>query len=328
MYAALAAKENEQVEMFLNEYLVEENGEQDEKQFPLEVMQEVHEVHETQEQESPVETEKTIALKQEEQAISWVRQVNINRKKLEEFDYLRQNFYQVDSSTTTDKEQLNIKKWMDKDLTLKESKGDEPQILIYHTHSQEAYKDSKKGDASMTVVGVGAYLTKLLRETYGLKVMHHTGEYDVGDRDHAYSNAAPALKKILEEHPSIQMVIDVHRDGVAEKTHLVTTLNGKPTAKLMFFNGLCRTAARGKLTSLTNPYIEENLAFSFRMQLMANEYFPGLTRKIYLKGYRYNMHYRPYSMLVEVGAQTNTFAEAKNAMEPLAALLAHTVKGE
>ena len=72
---------------------------------------------------------------------------------------------------------------------------------------------------------------------------------------------------------------------------------------------------------LANPYIEDNLALSFQMQLAAAEYYPGLTRKIYLKGYRYNLHLKPKSMLVEVGAQTNTFQEALNAMEPLSDIL-------
>jgi stage II sporulation protein P len=115
---------------------------------------------------------------------------------------------------------------------------------------------------------------------------------------------------------------------VEEDTHLVTTVNGKPTAKIMFFNGLCRTTASGDLTSLTNPYLQDNLAFSLQMQLAAAEKYPGLTRKIYLKGYRYNMHYCPKSLLVEVGAQNNTFEEGMNAMEPLAELLAEVLESK
>jgi stage II sporulation protein P len=149
----------------------------------------------------------------------------------------------------------------------------------------------------------------------------------VGDRDHAYSNAAPALEEILEEYPSIEVVIDLHRDSISSDTRLVTEINGKSTAKIMFFNGLCRTVASGNLTGLTNPYLEDNLAFSFQMQLAAAEYYPDFTRKIYLKGYRYNMHYCPKSLLVEVGAQNNTLEEAKNAMEPLADVLSKVLRG-
>ena len=96
-------------------------------------------------------------------------------------------------------------------------------------------------------------------------------------------------------------------------------------AQIMFFNGLCRTTSQGELSHLPNTFLADNLALSFQMQLTAAEYYPGFTRKIYLKGYRYNMHLCSKSMLVEVGAQTNTFAEAKNAMEPLADILARVL---
>ena len=254
------------------------------------------------------------------------KSVTINRKKLEDFDYLRQTFYQVDNTTTIGSDQLNVKKLLDPDMTI-DMDVDGPQILIYHTHSQEGYKDSKEKDPKTSVVGVGDYLTELL-EKKGFTVLHHKGEYDVGDRDHAYSNAAPAIEKILKKNPSIQVVIDLHRDGVKESTHLVTEQNGKKMAKIMFFNGLSRTTATGDIPYLKNPYIADNLAFSFQMQLAAAEYYPDLTRKIYLKGYRFNMHFCPKSMLVEVGAQTNTFQEAKNSMEPLADLLEKVLKPE
>ena len=134
------------------------------------------------------------------------------------------------------------------------------------------------------------------------------------------------MRPILEANPTIEVAIDLHRDGVAEGTHLVTEVNGKPTAKIMYFNGLSRTTASGDIPYLKNPYISDNLAFSFQMQLAAAEYYPDFTRRIYLKGYRFNMHFCPKSMLVEVGAQTNTFEEAKNAMEPLADLFAKVLK--
>ena len=252
------------------------------------------------------------------------KKVTINRKKLQDFDYLRQTFYQVDNTTTIGPDQLDVQKLLKPDLTIDRT-VDGPQILIYHTHSQEGYADSKPKDPKTSVVGVGDYLTKLLEEE-GFSVLHHKGEYDVGDRDHAYSNAAPAIPKLLNDHPSIQVVIDLHRDGVGENTRLVTTQNGKKMAKIMFFNGLSRTTASGDIPYLKNPYIEDNLAFSFQMQLAAEEYYPDLTRRIYLKGYRFNMHFCPKSMLVEVGAQTNTFEEAKNSMEPLADLLAKVLK--
>lgn len=244
----------------------------------------------------------------------------ISREKLKDFDYLLQNFYQVDRTTTIDSGQLNIESLLGKNMKL-EGGNEDVQILIYHTHSQEGYADSTPGDAGSSVVGVAEKLTELLRDKYGFNVLHHTGEYDVKDRDNAYSYAGPALEQILAEHPSIEVVIDLHRDGVADTTHLVSEVNGKQTAQIMFFNGLSRTTANGDISYLANPYLADNLAFSFQLKLAAEEYYPGFARSNYLKGYRYNLHYRPKSLLVEVGAQTNTLEEAMNAMEPLADIL-------
>lgn len=246
-------------------------------------------------------------------------------EKLNDFDYLIQNYYIVDSSTTIRSSDISAAELLAKDLTIAED-VDGPQILIYHTHSQETYGGAPEGDDENSVVAVGEYLTRLLTEQYGFSVLHHTGEYDVNDRDHAYSNAAPALKEILEENPTIEVVIDLHRDSVPEKNHLVTQINGKDCAKIMFFNGLCRTTARGDLTKMPNPYLQDNLAFSLQMQLAAADQYPDFTRRIYLKGYRYNMHFCPKTLLVEVGAQNNSLEEAINAMEPLASLLSKVLQ--
>ena len=253
--------------------------------------------------------------------------VTFAREKLNDFDYLIQNFYQVDNTTTIGSAQLNADALLGKDVRLSHD-ASTPQILIYHTHSQEGYADSAPGDASMSVVGVGDYLTELLTQKYGFSVIHHTGQYDVGDRDHAYAKAGPALEQILAENKSIQVVIDLHRDGVGNTTRLVTEQNGVPMAQVMFFNGLSRTTKTGDIEYLYNPYIADNLAISFQMQLKAAEYYPGFTRRIYLKGYRYNMHYCPKTLLIEVGAQTNTLEEAKNAMVPLADLLNKVLTGQ
>ncbi len=246
--------------------------------------------------------------------------VSYSREKLADFDYLIQNFYRVDKTTTITGEQLNAQEMLAKDMRLTHN-ADSPQILIYHTHSQEGYADSTAGDSSTTVVGVGEYLAQLLREQYGLNVIHHMGEYDVEARDHAYSKAGPALEQILAENPSIEVVIDLHRDGVGENTRLVTNIDGMDMAKIMFVNGLSRTTSAGDIGYLYNPNLADNLAFSFQTQLITAEYYPGLSRGVYLKGYRFNLHYCPKTLLVEVGAQTNTLQEAKNAMIPLADIL-------
>ena len=116
--------------------------------------------------------------------VSQAPKTDIPLDKLNDFDYLIHNFYVVDKTTTITGEQLNASELLAHDMRLAAPTG-QPQILIYHTHSQEGYADSVPGDPNTTVVGVGNYLTELLQERYGLSVLHHTGEYDVNDRDHA-----------------------------------------------------------------------------------------------------------------------------------------------
>ena len=256
-----------------------------------------------------------------------VQQVQIDRTQLADYETLVRNFYAIDANTMAGSDQLSVEKLLGMAMTLPQE-GDGPQILIYHTHSQEAFADSVPGDVNTGIVGVGECLTKILTEQYGYRVLHHTGQYDVETRDNAYSRALPAVEQILAENPSIQVIIDLHRDEVAEETKLVTDIQGRPTARFMFFNGLSRTRKTGDIDYLANENQEANLAFSFQMQLKAAEYYPGLTRRIYLKGYRYNMHLRPRTLLAELGAQNNTVEEAINACDPLAHILDMVLKGE
>ena len=249
--------------------------------------------------------------------------VDISSEKLMNYEYLVGNFYTVDSTTMTGPEELDAQKLLGKNMAIR-TDTDGPKVLIYHTHSQEAFADSIPGDPGTTIMGMGTYLTELLNAR-GIQTLHHEGVYDLingkMDRSKAYQLAEKEIQKVLQQNPGIEVVIDLHRDGVAKTTHLVTEVNGKATAQIMFFNGLSRTRANGNISYLNNPYIEDNLAFSLQMQLKALELYPGFTRHIYLKGYRYNMHLMPKTLLIEAGAQTNTVGEMRNAMELLAEVL-------
>lgn len=247
------------------------------------------------------------------------------------YDYLMSKFYTVVSSTVLYPEDIDASKLMSMDMKM-QTENNKPQILIYHTHSQEAFTDSISGDSSTTIVGVGDYLTKLLTEEYGYNVIHLKDSFDyvngVLDRHKAYDYAYEKIAQVLADNPSIEVVIDLHRDGVNENLHLVTEINGKQTAKIMFFNGISRLKSIGEIGYLYNPYREQNLAFSLQMKVLAEEYFTGFTRKNYIQAYQYNLHLRPKSLLIEAGAQTNTVEEEMNAMEPLAKLLDLELKGE
>ncbi len=247
--------------------------------------------------------------------------------EVREYEDIVSAFYAIDSTTSITDKQLNLENLLGRDMSVKKD-GENPQILIYHTHSQEAFADSVEGDTSTTIVGAGERLAQILREEYGFTVLHHTGEYDVTARDYAYSNSLPALEQLLAENPSIEVVIDLHRDAVPEGKKLVVELQGRPTAQFMFFNGLSRTRQNGDIDYLENPYVNDNLAFSFQAQVASNEYYPGVARRIYLKAYRYNMHLRAKCMLIELGAQTNTVEEIMNACDPLAHVIAKVLSGE
>ncbi len=243
------------------------------------------------------------------------------------YDALVKEFYAVDASTVIDSSQLNLDTLLGKDFSIAKRQDDLPQILVYHTHSQEDFVNSVEGDMNTTIMGVGEVLTQILEEQYGYNVMHHLGQYDVENRDYAYNNSLPALEQLLAENPSIEVVIDLHRDEVAGDRKLVTQIEGRPTAMFMFFNGLSRTRKHGDIEYLPNENLSDNLAFSFQMQALCNEYYPGLTRRIYLKGYRYNMHLKARYLLIEMGAQTNTYEECYNACIPLARVLDMELSG-
>ncbi|MDD6231962.1 MAG: stage II sporulation protein P [Frisingicoccus sp.] len=248
---------------------------------------------------------------------------------LQDYNYFVSQFYAVDSTTYADG-LLDAETFFDMDLTI-DLNGEEPKVLIYHTHSQEAFADSRSGRWEDTVVGLGEILKDNLQERYGISTIHLTDTFDiidgVIDRSSAYTYAEERVREVLEEYPSIKVIIDLHRDGVSDETRLVTNINGKDTAQLMFLNGLCRTVSSGPIAYLQNEYLTENLAFSFKLQLKAAEYYPDLMRRIYLRSYQYNLHIRPRSLLVECGAQTNTVEEVQNAMPLLADMLYLVLSG-
>jgi len=248
---------------------------------------------------------------------------------LRDFTRLRNTFYTVAPRTNMPPELFNIDQFMQEDLTIT-LQGDLPKVLIFHTHTTELFSDSR--DISEGIVAVGAYMKQVLESRHGIPALHITESFDIVDGRPSiagsYERMEPRIRQILDENPSIQVVLDLHRDGVPEHLHLITEVNGLPTAQIMFFNGLSMLYQDGVLSdilSLPNPYLPTNLALSFRMQLAANEMFPGFARRIFLNAFRYSLHMRPKSMLLEIGAQTNTLQEALNAVEPTTDILARVI---
>ncbi|MDR1913255.1 MAG: stage II sporulation protein P [Clostridiales bacterium] len=240
--------------------------------------------------------------------------------------------YTIDKTAYVGYNLLDIDDYVKQDLST-DLTGRNPKILIFHTHSQEDFIDSRDKVVDDTVVGLGNLLGTILVNKYHVPVLHDVGTYDLVkgkiQRDGSYERMTESVSRILGDYPSIEITIDLHRDGVPENVHLVKDTNGLPTARMMFFNGVTCLNKNGRpelMPELPNPYLRDNLALTLQLQLASNELYPGLMRQIYIKPYRYSLHLTPKSMLVEVGANTNTVQEAKNAMEPLAEILMSVLK--
>ena len=328
-------------ESFDNEILLVEY--QKEEETVLAVSRQVGKLPKFQEETKQEETKKEETKQEEkqetappaEQNNAKPQKIDVKEVLLERFGSLKtvrfqdfiSNYYVVDASTKAVEADFQIERLAGKNVSIK--KKNQPQILIYHTHGSEAFSDSRPGKTEDTVIGAGELLAKYLREDYGFQVIHVTEVFDRkpdgrDDRDNAYNNTLPVIRKVLEENPGIEVVIDLHRDsGEARRA----TINGKGMAKIMLFNGLCRTKD-GPISYYSNQNLTGNLAFSLQTQVTGNELFPGLMHRIYLKSYRYNMHLKERYLLVELGTQKNTTAEAMASMKPFAEILAAVLSEE
>lgn len=240
-------------------------------------------------------------------------------------EYAQNNFYIVSSRTAFKDGDIDVEAFEKADLSFNDS-GDEPKVLIFHTHSSEMFADSDSGKGlSEGIWCVGEELKNELA-LLGIKAYHHMARYDYENGKTtvtgAYERMEEDIKQVLEKYPSIELVIDMHRDGIKDESQkLVAEIDGEVCAKLMLFNGLSRLKEGDELKNiegLENPYLKDNLALSYRLYRAAENMYPTLMRKIYIEGYRYSLHMKPKSILVEVGAQTNTKQEAKNSMKYLA----------
>ncbi len=131
----------------------------------------------------------------------------------------------------------------------------------------------------------------------------------------------------MKKYPSIDIVIDLHRDGVGNNVKRTTVIDGKRTAQAMFFNGLSRNAS-GDIAYLQNDNLQGNLAFSLQLKIASMKRFADFARPVYLKGYRYNMHFRKRYTLIELGNENNTIQEQKNAAAPLAMVIDAVLQGK
>ncbi|HIR35108.1 MAG TPA: stage II sporulation protein P [Candidatus Faecimorpha stercoravium] len=249
-------------------------------------------------------------------------------EQLRDFDNLK-NLYLYDSDYIVPEPELfDLDSFLDWDLTTDFS-VEGPKILIFHTHGSEMYADS----GPQGVIQVGEYLKDVLESQYGVEVMHDTTLYDQNSQINAYDQMISGVQPILDANPSIQVTIDLHRDGIGGDGRLVTEIEGQDVAQLMIVNGISaeynwESGQMEDVSYLYNPNRSANLAFSFRLKMASEVLRPGLMRGIYLSSYRYSAFMREKGILLEVGAQGNMLEECFRAMDHFAPVLMSVLQGK
>ena len=217
---------------------------------------------------------------------------------------------------------------LDWDLT-----GDEPTVLIYHTHAMESYTPQtgedyteevpfRTADLDYNMVSIGTRLAELL-ENAGISVLHDT-THDAASYNGSYASSRETVEKYLAQYPSIRLVLDIHRDAAEDGSgHQVATTAETAqgdTARLMLVLG-------SEAGGLYNPNWQENYALAVKLQAVLEQESPGLCRELHLTDQRYNQDLSPGALLIEVGAAGNSHDEALRAMTPLAEAIAALSKG-
>lgn len=192
-----------------------------------------------------------------------------------------------------------------------------PQILIMHTHGSEAYTmvgddvyvetdTSRTDDPNYNMIRVGEEM-KAVFESMGFSVIHDTSLYDYPNYTGSYTRSLAGIQSMLEQYPSISVVLDVHRDALIASDgtvyKAVTQVNGEDVAQVMLVVG---TNDGG----LTHPGWQDNLNLAAHIQLGMTSIEPTLARPINLRSQRFNQHLTPCSLLVEVGTSGNSLQEA------------------
>ena len=207
----------------------------------------------------------------------------------------------------------------------------EPQVLIMHTHTTESFEpyvrasfDSsfnyRTTDPAYNVVSVGNAITEQL-EAAGIATIHDTTIHDYPSYNGSYERSAETVKAILEEYPSICVVLDIHRDAIQDGNTLlqpVVEIDGKEAAQVMIISG-CDDG------TMDMPDYLQNFHFACRLQTSMEQMYPGLTRPILFDYRKYNQDLTTGSLLIEVGTHGNTLEQVQYAGELVGKALAETL---
>lgn len=192
-----------------------------------------------------------------------------------------------------------------------------PEVLILHTHATESYMlqardyfteaDAVRSqDSSVNMVRVGQAMAQRLEEN-GIGVIHDTTLHDAVSYTGSYDRSLETAEALLQKYPSIQVILDLHRDSISrgeDKLKTVCEVGGRNAAQLMVVLG-CEDGS-----APAHPNWRENLRFALRYQQALEMMYPGLARPLSVVAHRYNQHLAPGAMLIELGTEANTLEEA------------------
>lgn len=196
----------------------------------------------------------------------------------------------------------------------------EPVVLIVHTHGSESYSDGTEAqtvfrsqDETESVIAVGEVLARTM-EQRGYGVIHDRTLCDYPEYTGAYDRSRALIRENLERYPSIELVLDIHRDAVEQsdgsQMRMACTTEAGDMAQLMLVVG---TDSGG----LEHPLWQQNLSLAAVLQVALEQTCPGIMRPINLRTERFNQDLGALGLLVEVGASGNTLEEAKATAEAL-----------
>ena len=199
-------------------------------------------------------------------------------------------------------------------------KSDQPTVLIVHSHGTESYTKTESyeessayrtKDTGYNVVSVGDRLVQQL-EKLGIGVIHDRTMHDSPSYNAAYNNARASIEYHLAQYPSIRLVLDIHRDAVADGgSQMAFTTDDGNTAQLMLVVG---TDAGG----LSHPQWEQNMSLAVKLHAQLQKDHPGICRPISFRSQRFNQDLSPGALIVEVGGTGNTRQQALAAADALA----------
>lgn len=223
-------------------------------------------------------------------------------------------YHEYDGTAVANATDYDVSALLDDSVAMPRFDRGKPAILIYHTHTTECYRNEKglsnTTDESQNVVAVGARMAEVFRAA-GYETIHLKEIFNQPEFSGSYGRSMAAVEQVLKENPSIKVVLDVHRDSISDDGvdyYPVTRVKGREAAQVMI---VCGTDANG----LSHPGWQENFTYALELSRKMGELYGEFSRPVNLRKDRFNTHFTPHTLLLEMGSAANTLDQALYAGE-------------